>query len=133
MANYDPAFFDPAFFDTAGSTAPKRKKKKMDIIHGIVGTHVQVSNSTLASALDIPTIIGDTIPADALGFWMQVNGGTVRYRLDGTAPTTSVGYLLADGDEKIVKQTTMSPAGYLSNVKIIKSTGTPILEFSLIK
>lgn len=38
----------------------------------------------------------------ALSAHASVEGGQVRYRIDGTDPTTSVGTLVQDGDELLV-------------------------------
>jgi len=38
----------------------------------------------------------------AMSAHVSVEGGQVRYRIDGTDPTASVGTLLGDGDELVV-------------------------------
>lgn len=37
-------------------------------------------------------------PASAVRMVIQCNGGTIRWRADGTAPTVSAGALMKDGD-----------------------------------
>jgi hypothetical protein len=55
---------------------------------------------------------------------IQCNGGNVRWRDDGTAPTASVGMTLASGAE-------LDYTGDFANLQFILSSGTPILDISL--
>ena len=41
--------------------------------------------------------IGLTVAKLGVGFFLTIEGADIRYRLDGTAPTSSVGHLLLDG------------------------------------
>ena len=41
--------------------------------------------------------IGLTAAKIGVGFFLTVEGADIRYRLDGTAPTSSVGHLALDG------------------------------------
>ncbi len=50
---------------------------------------------------------------------IYVETAAVRYRLDGTAPTTSVGEILADGDRLVIDH-----CAELANAQFIADTGT---------
>lgn len=54
---------------------------------------------------------------------VQCNGGVVRWRDDGTAPTASIGMSIADGSE-------MNYVGDFYAIQFILSSGTPILDIS---
>ena len=43
------------------------------------------------------TAVNPTVPVGAIGAVVSVDGISCRYRTDGTAATSSVGHLLADG------------------------------------
>lgn len=53
--------------------------------------------TTLSAAKTLAQIVG-TIPTDATHLWIECEGQNVRYRLDGTNPTASLGQrLIKDG------------------------------------
>lgn len=83
----------------------------------------QLSAGTLASAtaLTIPAAVAALQPGYAM---IQANGGTVRWRDDGTNPTASVGMLIPDGGE-------LNYVGDISAIKFILSTSSPILDVSI--
>ena len=61
-----------------------------------------VSGSAVSLTVATHTPGGATGNTPALVASVSIEGGQVRYRLDGTDPTTSVGTLLNDADELIV-------------------------------
>jgi hypothetical protein len=82
----------------------------------------QILAATLAAAtpLTIPTLGA----GQSLGYIVvQANGGIVRWRDDGTAPTASVGMSIPDGGE-------LNYVGDFSKIKFILSTSAPILDIS---
>jgi len=83
----------------------------------------QIANATLASATGIvlPTPPRDTQAGYAV---IQCNGGVVRWRDDGTAPTATVGMSIPSGGE-------LDYVGELSAIKFISSSGTPILDVAI--
>ena len=83
----------------------------------------QILNATLAASTGIvfPTFPGGSLPGYAI---IQCQGGTVRWRDDGTAPTSTVGMSLATGEE-------LDYSGDLTMIRFISSAGTPILDISL--
>lgn len=85
--------------------------------------HQQILNATLAASVGIVIPAAPVVTPIGLAR-IQSNGGTVRWRDDGTAPTSSVGFLLADG-------ATVEYTGDFSAIRFIASTGTPILDIAL--
>lgn len=82
----------------------------------------QILAATLASstALTLPTLAA----GESIGYVMiQANGGIVRWRCDGTAPTSSVGMTIPDGGE-------LNFVGDISKLRFILSTSAPILDVS---
>ncbi len=80
----------------------------------------QISAATLAAST------GFTLPATIAGLpvayaVVQCNGGNVRWRDDGTAPTSSVGMTLPAGSE-------LDYSGEMGAIRFILSTGAPILD-----
>lgn len=83
----------------------------------------QISNAALASAVGLTL---PTLPAGSLGVGyvvIQCQGGTVRWRDDGTAPSASVGMTIPQGAE-------LDYVGEPSAIKFIVSTGSPTLDVS---
>lgn len=83
----------------------------------------QIANASLASA------IGITLPAAVAGIGpgyaiIQCQGGAVRWRDDGTDPTTTVGMTIPANGE-------LDYCGELTAIKFIASSGTPILDISI--
>jgi hypothetical protein len=82
----------------------------------------QISAATLAAstALTLPTLTAGR----SLGYVMiQANGGIVRWRDDGTAPTASVGMSIPDGGE-------LNYVGDFKAIRFILSTSAPVLDVS---
>lgn len=82
----------------------------------------QISAGTLAAstALTLPTLS----PGESVGYLMvQANGGIVRWRADGTAPTASVGMSIPDGGE-------LNFVGDITKIRFILSTSAPVLDVS---
>lgn len=92
----------------------------------------QILNATLASAtgLVFPTITTPNVPGGSVlkivpGLAIiQCNGGVVRWRDDGTAPTSTVGMSIPDGGE-------LDYTGDIASIQFIASSGTPILDVAL--
>jgi hypothetical protein len=80
-----------------------------------VGSHT--SNGTLGSAVTL------TKPAGANVIIIQCTGQNVRYTLDGTTPTTTVGFLLV-ADQPPVKM----PVGGAA-VKVIQVSATATIQY----
>lgn len=102
---------------------------------GIIYFHqYALSAAQLASAIGLYDLTRDGAPPTTLSpararlqpnvVLLQVKGGTVRFSLAGTTPTASVGFELADGASY---QDVVSP----SEIKVIASSGTPILTVAL--
>lgn len=49
------------------------------------------------AAITGATVVGLTVPAGAVYAYIQADGGDLRWRDDGTAPSDTVGHVLADG------------------------------------
>ncbi len=87
--------------------------------------YIQILNATLhAGAVSIGPLI-PTLPAGDLPLYavIQSNGGTIRWRDDGTAPTSTIGMVIASGGELLY-------AGDLYTLQLIEATGTPIADIS---
>lgn len=76
----------------------------------------QISAATLASATSL------TVPAGSRVADIQVDTATVRYRDDGTAPTTTVGVQLFNG------LAPFSYSGDLTKIQFIAVSGAPVLN-----
>jgi len=93
----------------------------------------QISAATLAAATKItmPTSVVPTNPGGysqqtAVGLAIIQNNGTgaVRWRDDGTAPTSTVGMVLNPGAE-------LDYTGDIANIQFILAAAAPILDISL--
>lgn len=71
------------------------------------GWFQQLDNAALASSVAL------TVPTEAAHAIITVEGGAVRMRCDGTAPTADIGLYLKDG-------TILPYSGDLSAVKLIR-------------
>lgn len=60
------------------------------------------SSSAVAFTAATHDPVGPTSGKPAISAHTSIEGGSVRWRADGTDPTTSVGTLLNDGDELLV-------------------------------
>lgn len=85
--------------------------------------YVQIVNATIASTaagFTLPTIpAGATIGLSVI----QSNGGDVRWRDDGTAPTTALGMILPDGGQ-------IEYVGDPKAIQFIQLAGTPLIDAS---
>lgn len=79
-----------------------------------VGTYQELT-------LDTTTAQELTVPEGAHLVWLQAAGNTIRYRLDDTNPTTTVGFELYAGDYVL-------PPGLLYHMRFISSSGTATLR-----
>ncbi len=61
-----------------------------------IGAHV--SGPTISSAV----VLSDTAPANAKKLLMQAITQNIRYTLDGTTPTSTVGFQLRAGDPPVI-------------------------------
>lgn len=77
----------------------------------------QITTAALASA------VGLTVPAGAQAAIIQVNTQNVRWRDDGTNPTSTVGMRLRSGSEFLY-------TGELSKIKFIREASGAILNVS---
>ena len=80
-----------------------------------IGAHA--SSSSLATALEL------TKPYGARSILVQALTQNVRYTLDGTAPTATVGFQLKAGDPPL-----LIPL-HNSNIKFIEETATAVLQY----
>lgn len=71
----------------------------------------QIANSSIVAAY--------TCPGNGRIVSIQADGGGVRYRPDGVAPTNTVGVLLAD---KEIHTLILGEKGKLQDIKIIEQT-----------
>ena len=78
--------------------------------------------------ITVTTVIGFTLPTlingQPVGYAViQCNGGVVRWRDDGVAPTATVGMSLPSGAE-------LDYSGEMTALVFILSSGTPILDIT---
>ncbi len=81
--------------------------------------HASIATTAAAQTL---AQLGYTLHANTANLVIQVNGGTVRMTVNGTAPTAASGYLIADGERVQLGVNEVVVA------KFITSTGTPKME-----
>jgi hypothetical protein len=85
----------------------------------------QIAAATLAAstALTIPTVPGNGALSARYAV-IQCEGGEVRWRDDGTAPTSTVGFLLAQYPDQLVYD------GDLTALRFIRTSASSILNVS---
>jgi hypothetical protein len=83
--------------------------------------HASISTTGTASTL---ATLGYTAHADTDSLLVQAVGGDVRFTLNGTNPTTSLGIKLADGQAMELGRIELEAA------KFITASGTPKLEIA---
>ncbi len=81
-----------------------------------VGAHT--SNNSLG------TVVTLTPPAGADQIYMQAITQNIRYTLDGTAATTTLGFQLKAGDPP-----RLISLGATQTIKVIEETATAVLQF----
>jgi hypothetical protein len=91
----------------------------------ITGTHQQLTG--IGSSVALSTL---TVPADATHVWLQASGATVRFRIDGTAPTASVGFRLINGGAPTVMPIDPSDG---TNWKFIQEAATGVVDVMFLK
>lgn len=80
----------------------------------------QILNATLATATKI--VLPTPVPGMSPGFAIvQVQGGNIRWKDDGVAPTATVGLTLVQGQE-------LDYIGDATMLQMISSSGTPIVD-----
>ena len=93
-----------------------------------------IDYSTL-TVTDSAQVVAETcspvMPSQAKGALITVETNQIRYREDGTAPSSSEGILLSPGDDLIYDSWT--PPGnnwrnVLLKLQVIEVTGTPLLK-----
>ncbi len=92
----------------------------------------QILAATLAAATNItlPTITTPGNPGGSVVMVppglaiIQCNGGVVRWRDDGVAPTSTVGMTIPDGGE-------LDYTGDIANIQFIVGSSAPILDIAL--
>lgn len=77
------------------------------------------------SGLTISSATTLTIPAGATQLMIQALTQNVRFTLDGTTPTASLGFQLAAGDPPIIL-----PISSTTVVKVIQETATASLQYN---
>ncbi len=99
--------------------ATKRGEEVIDGTRRPLG-YQQIDNTALRTSvgLTVPTIPAGMLPLFAI---IQANGGTIRWRDDGTAPDASTGMLIPSGGELLY-------SGELDKIRLIAGTGTPIAD-----
>ncbi len=86
--------------------------------------YCQLSNVQLASSTPLSSCAGG-IPAGATMAFLQAETAPVRYRDDGTAPTTALGMLVVNGVGGQIFYT-----GTLSKLRFIGASGSPLLNIA---
>ena len=81
------------------------------------------TSTSFATAIGLGGLAGAAIPAGANQALIQVTGDNLRWRDDGTAPTASVGMLLAAGDD-------FWYSGDLTTIQLIETGTTSVLNVS---
>lgn len=90
-------------------------------IRNVLGTAVTASVAT--SSVTLASLLGGTIPSGTLAVEVQAQGGSVRMRRDGNAPTSTDGYLIYDGTEKLIDSN-------LSNVRFFALGASTFLNIT---
>lgn len=62
-----------------------------------------------------------TVPNGAIFAFITVEGANIRYRDDGTAPTATIGYLVAAGQQ-------LTYSGTLATLQLISQSGSPVVD-----
>lgn len=81
------------------------------------GVQNALTVSSSAVALTLPTATGTVRPTHAI---IQVTGANVRWRADGTAPTTSVGIQVASGSNIEFMDPSADYSGIIDNIQFIR-------------
>ena len=81
-----------------------------------VGSHSQ--DATISGVTDL------VAPPGANKLLIQTVGANVRYTLDGTAPSATLGFVLTDGDAPLV-----IPFGPATTIKVIEESATATIDF----
>lgn len=81
-----------------------------------VGDHT--SNGSISSAVTL------TPPATANALLIQATGQNVRYTLDGTTPTASVGFVLRQDDQPLIVD-----VGAGMEIKVIQESATATVQY----
>jgi len=95
------------------------------IVQGVRPTYIYVSAGPSQMGVPVATITSLAVPPGATIAQMCVEGGTARYRDDGTAPTASLGIPAGAG--------CFAYAGQLSALQFIAQSGSPTIDVSYYK
>lgn len=85
-----------------------------------IGSHT--SNSSLSAAVSI------TVAANAVGILAQALTQNIRFTIDGTAPTASVGFQLKAGDPP-----TLIPVSPGKVIRVIEETSGAVLQYQNVR
>lgn len=89
--------------------------------YSIVGAHTQ--DTTISSA----TVIA--LPAGANGLLIQATGQAIRYTLDGTTPTSSLGFVLATSFAPVL----ITFPGDDTVLTVIESAASAAIEYQAVR
>lgn len=85
--------------------------------------------TSLAASKSFALSGGDVdVPTEAGGVLLQAETQNVRFRTDGTAPTTSVGLILIAGDAPVL----LSGKDAIRNLKVIETTASAKLNYAFV-
>lgn len=79
---------------------------------------------------DLSAVKVITPPANASVVWLQALTQNVRYKLDGTAATTTVGFQLKAGDAPLEL---LLPTGVNTTITVIEETTTAVLQYQFFR
>lgn len=116
--------------DKLVSTVKLPNNEEVQVVTDLTTPHLaflsattKFATATITTAQALPSV-----PADAVLAVLTVDGGSIRWRPDGatTAPTSTVGHLIADGGGWTF--------GYgndeLDAIEIVAASGTPVVHVS---
>lgn len=79
---------------------------------------VTTTPQTLEQLIDTANGGASNLPKSLNACEFQPEGGNIRYLLDGNAPSTTVGFLLANGNARLVRRDT------IAKIQLVATTGT---------
>jgi hypothetical protein len=87
-----------------------------------MAAHATVKGKQRITSLSVATAL--TVPAGATHAWIQAQSQNVRYQLDDTAPTSSVGHQMFAGDPPLELRVETG----LREAQFIEETGSAVLQ-----
>ena len=88
-----------------------------------VGAHTQNATISAATTID-PSGLADSIESVVNAIVLQANGRDIRYTLDGTTPTATVGFLLPAGGSPVLLHWANGV-----NIRVIETAATATLVY----